>query len=253
MCVESNLIEVPFNSWWFYTGYTIHIKISLHGFQKQKDASLNCFNVFVGEGTKVEVKAIGSVRLELCSGFILQLTDVLYVPKMRRNLISTSKLVKNGFSFLGDDECLKLFMKNNFDSVLGTAKLVESLWQLECSVVLDEYHALHTSTKRMLNTDTSYILWHKRLGHISRERITKLSKSNLIPSLNFETATDCVDCFKGKLTSFRNFEAKRSKDLLEIIHTDICGPFPTKTICGNNYFVNFIDDFSRFSYTYLIS
>ncbi|KAM2908709.1 hypothetical protein COP2_048192 [Malus domestica] len=118
---------------------------------------------------------------------------------------------------------------------------------------MNEHHALNTNTKRMLNIDSSYILWHKRLGHISKDRITKLSKANLIPSFDLSTEIECVDCLKGKLTNFRNFEAKRSKDLLEIIHTDVCGPFLTKTICGNNYFVNFIDDFSRFGHTFLIS
>ncbi|TQD70770.1 hypothetical protein C1H46_043696 [Malus baccata] len=101
--------------------------------------------------------------------------------------------------------------------------------------------------------DDSFILWHKRLGHISKESVLKLSKAKLIPELNFTTATECVDCVKGKMTNFRKLDAKRCHDLLEIIHTDICGPFPTKTICGNSYFVNFIDDFSRFCYTYLLS
>ena len=55
------------------------------------------------------------------------------------------------------------------------------------------------------------------------------------------------------MTNFRKLDAKRSHDLLEIIHTNIYGPFPTKTICGNSYFVNFINDFSRFCYTYLLS
>ncbi|KAM1076159.1 hypothetical protein ACFX19_024122 [Malus domestica] len=48
----------------------------------------------------------------------------------------------------------------------------------------------------------------------------------------------------------RNLEASENDSLLWF---DICGPFPVKTICGNKYFVNFIDDFSRLGYTFLIS
>lgn len=55
------------------------------------------------------------------------------------------------------------------------------------------------------------------------------------------------------MTSSRKLGSTRSKELLEIIHTDVCGPFPTKTICGNQFFVTFIDDFSRYSYLFLIS
>ncbi|TQD69871.1 hypothetical protein C1H46_044597 [Malus baccata] len=253
VCVESNLIEIPVNSWWFDTGCSVHITNSLEGFMTSKQTGFKNYNVFVGEGTKVAVEAIGIVCLKLSSGFVLRLNDVLFVPKMRRNLISASKIVKDGFGFLGDDECLKIFQKNHLDSVLGTAYLSDNLWCLNCTVESINQHVLNTSTKRMHCSDDSFILWHKRLGHISKERVLKLSRAKLIPELNFTTATDCVDCVKGKMTNFRKLDAKRCHDLLEIIHTDICGPFPTKTICGNSYFVNFIDDFSRFCYTYLLS
>ncbi|KAI5316461.1 hypothetical protein L3X38_036168 [Prunus dulcis] len=43
-----------------------------------------------------------------------------------------------------------------------------------------------------------------------------------------------------------------SKGLLELIHTDICGPFPNPTHEGFNYFITFTDDFSRYGYIYLI-
>ena len=44
---------------------------------------------------------------------------------------------------------------------------------------------------------------------------------------------------------------QRGSDLLEIVHTDISGPYST-TICGYRYFLTFIDDFSRYGYLYLI-
>jgi Integrase core domain len=41
-------------------------------------------------------------------------------------------------------------------------------------------------------------------------------------------------------------------DVLELIHRDICGPFPTATRNGHVYFISFIDDYSRYGYIYLI-
>ena len=131
VCVESNLIEVPGNSWWFDTGCSVHITNSLEGFTTSKQTGFENYNVFVGDGTKVAVNAIGLVSLRLSSGFILKLKDVLYVPKMRRNLISASRIVKDRFAFLGDEESLKIFEKNKLDCVLGTAYLSDNLWRPE--------------------------------------------------------------------------------------------------------------------------
>ena len=39
---------------------------------------------------------------------------------------------------------------------------------------------------------------------------------------------------------------------MELIHTDICGPFPTPSWNGQQYFITFIDDYSRYDYLYLI-
>ena len=247
VCEESNLIEIPANSWWFDTGASVHITNSLHGFEKQKQA--NTYNVFVGEGTRVAVESIGKIKLKLSSGFVLELTNVLYVPAMRRSLMSASKLIEEGITFIGNKECIKFFSKG---SLIGKAFLHDHLWKMQCTLLDNGLIVLNTTAKRMHNFDNSYMLWHKRLGHISRDRIMQLSKLNFIPALDFNSASECIDCMKGKTTNFRKMDAKRSKNLLEIIHTDVCGPFPVKTICGNSYFVSFIDDFSRHGYIFLI-
>jgi transposase InsO family protein len=50
----------------------------------------------------------------------------------------------------------------------------------------------------------------------------------------------------------RKYTANRLTDVLKLIHTDICGPFPTATRNGHVYFISFIDDYSRYVYIYLI-
>ena len=47
-------------------------------------------------------------------------------------------------------------------------------------------------------------------------------------------------------------DANRCDDVLELIHTDICGPFLTPSWNGQQYFITFIDDYSRYDYLYLI-
>ena len=104
VCVESNMVYIPPESWWFDTGCIIHITNSLQGFSKTKEINNEVYNVYVGNGSKVAVESIGNVQLVLTSGFILKLSPVLYVPSMRRSLISASKLVESSLSFVGDHE-----------------------------------------------------------------------------------------------------------------------------------------------------
>ncbi|GJU76738.1 retrotransposon protein, putative, ty1-copia subclass [Tanacetum coccineum] len=47
-------------------------------------------------------------------------------------------------------------------------------------------------------------------------------------------------------------QVDRAKDLLGLIHTDVCGPFKIMSRQGANYFVTFTNDFSRYGYVYLL-
>jgi len=62
----------------------------------------------------------------------------------------------------------------------------------------------------------------------------------------------CVNCIKGKQTKHTKKGATRSTQLLEIIHTDIYGPFDVNSFNKGKYFITFIDDFSRYGYVYLL-
>ena len=45
---------------------------------------------------------------------------------------------------------------------------------------------------------------------------------------------------------------ERAGELLEIIHSDVCGPMSTAARGGYFYFVTFTDDLSRYGYIYLM-
>ena len=62
----------------------------------------------------------------------------------------------------------------------------------------------------------------------------------------------CVDYIKGKQTIHNKKGATISNHLLEIIHTNICGPFDVPSFSGEKYFITFIDDFSRYGYVYFL-
>jgi len=62
----------------------------------------------------------------------------------------------------------------------------------------------------------------------------------------------CVDCIKGKQTKHTKKGATRSTQILEIIHTDICGSFDVNYFNKEKYFITFVDDFSCFRHVYLL-
>ena len=45
---------------------------------------------------------------------------------------------------------------------------------------------------------------------------------------------------------------KRAKEILGLIHTDVCGPMNTAAMEGFSYFITFTDDHSRFGYVFLM-
>ena len=100
--------------------------------------------------------------------------------------------------------------------------------------------------KRGKVAENSSMLWHKRLGHISRERMERLIRENILHNLDFPDFDTCVDCVKGKLTAgTRKSRVARNEEVLQLIHTDICGPITPTAMGGFRYFITFIDDFSR--------
>ncbi|GJU08558.1 retrotransposon protein, putative, ty1-copia subclass [Tanacetum coccineum] len=97
------------------------------------------------------------------------------------------------------------------------------------------------------------LLWHCRLGHISKKRIEKLQHDGLLNSIDIESLGKCVSCLSGKMARKPySHQVERAKDLLGLIHTDVCGPFRIVSRQGASYFVTFTDDFSRYGYVYLL-
>nr|GEX79494.1 hypothetical protein [Tanacetum cinerariifolium] len=82
----------------------------------------------------------------------------------------------------------------------------------------------NVSTKRAKHNLDSTYLWHCRLAHISKKHIKKLQQKGLLKSTDDESFDQCVSCLSGKMTrkSFLN-RPERAIDLLEIIHTNVCG------------------------------
>ncbi|RDX77387.1 hypothetical protein CR513_42506, partial [Mucuna pruriens] len=91
-------------------------------------------------------------------------------------------------------------------------------------------------------------LLHNRLGHPSLAKL-KL----MVPSLNKLSTLECESCQLGKhvRSTFPNQVNKRCNSPFSIVHSDIWGPSRV-TSFGFNYFVTFIDEYSRCTWVYLM-
>ena len=61
----------------------------------------------------------------------------------------------------------------------------------------------------------------------------------------------CKGCAKGK--NIKNAFSKsdtKPEGILELIHSDVCGPMPSTSLSGYVYYVTFIDDYSRNTWVY---
>lgn len=55
----------------------------------------------------------------------------------------------------------------------------------------------------------------------------------------------CEVCVQGKFLRIP-FEKSTSSELLQLIHTDICGPMRVQLLSGSKFFATFVDDKSQY-------
>jgi hypothetical protein len=104
-------------------------------------------------------------------------------------------------------------------------------------------------------------LWVERLGHISKNKFAHLKAKVLTEDSNYLNDINRLDllyesCINGKQTRLP-FSKVKDKIHIErpryIVHSDVCGPITPPTIDSKNYFVNFIDGYTHYTVTYLMS
>jgi hypothetical protein len=190
---ESLYVNFSLNTWWINSGATVHVYNLLQGFVMKTSTRKEEQSLKVADGKEAYVEVIGSIVLHLHSGFNLHLNNVLYVPSLKRNLISVCLLDIDGFSCnFGDMKCL---IKYN-DEDVGLAYLQDKLYLLSLNESV--MNVCDDKDKHFSKNETSSKLWHSRLGHISRGRIERLIKEEILHPLDFSNFDQCIECIKGK-------------------------------------------------------
>nr|GEY95150.1 hypothetical protein [Tanacetum cinerariifolium] len=207
-------------SWIYDTGCDTYICNTMQGLRASRKLKLGALSLYVGNGQREAVEAIGVFYLCLPSGVEIVLNIFHYAPSVTRGVIYVYRLYEDGFI-------------NHF--VNNTIQVSRNNMVYYIAIPRDDLD--------------SALLWHYHLGHISKKHIEKLQHDGLLNSTNLKAFEKCVSCMSRKMAKKPyTHQVGRAKDLLGLMHTDVCGPFKIMSRQGANYFVTFPDDFSRGEY-----
>jgi hypothetical protein len=205
-------------------------------------------DVHVGNGAKVAAIAVGTFHLPLPSGLVLKLNNCYCIPALCKNIISSSCLEEvDGYEIIIENKRCSIYYN---DISCAHCPLMNVLYVLD----LENKSVCNINAKRArLNDLNPTFIWYCRLDHINEKRIGRPHKDCLLSSFDFESFDTCESYLLGKMTKAPfTGQSERASGLLGLVHTDVCGPMSSIAKGGFQYFITFIDDFSRYGYIYLM-
>ncbi|KAH9723178.1 Integrase catalytic domain-containing protein [Citrus sinensis] len=133
--------------------------------------------VFMGNDNACKTMGIGTIQLKNHDGSIQVLTDVRYVPSLKKNLISLGVLESKGRTITLRDELLKV--------VAGALTVMKdtkrnNLYYFQGSTVIG---SASTVSGKDANSE-AIKLWHTRLGHTGEKALQTLAKQGLLKEEN---------------------------------------------------------------------
>ena len=235
--------------WYVDSGASFHICNNLKYYTSEVK-SISPIQIQIGDGSMMTAKYSGDISavFETAFGrFHVTLCDVLFIPQSSVNLISVAQVQCKGYSVqFQDDECRITQARTN-------------------SVALrlrrngNGYHvrAVHIAGANAHVASSVEDMWHKRLGHIGQKAMQEgiRQESWKDGPREAKPTNTCIGCDRGKMKN-RSFKAvsksMRAKRVLDLVHTDVCGPFKTPSLGGSLYFLVMVDDFSRMTFVFFM-
>ena len=190
---------------------------------------------------------------------IFSLENVLYVPGLDCNLLSTTAIAKKlGFTFTGSAERCS-FTKD--DQLHLTGRLKNGMYVLDIIVLMPHTRASHAESFGNIPQSQerqSIQTWHHRFAHLNFEMIKQMERRGSVIGLQLtkrEPDHLCVGCqlVKHHSASFPvNPTHTRFPQPGDLIHADICGPMSVPSYGGSVYFVLFKDDATHYRFAFCV-
>nr|CDH30699.1 putative Ty1-copia-like retrotransposon [Cercis chinensis] len=250
MAAPGLLGETP---WFLDTGATHHVtsdlaNLSLHNPFSGDD------KVIVGNGKGLYVLHTGHSSIPTSQGALL-LKNVLHVPKIAANLVSVQKLCHDNNAYVEfypsyfavkDQKTQAILLKGGLDKGLYSVPSAYSSHAPQARV----FQIFSTSSSTSID---SMRLWHNRLGHPSLAIVNKVLNHYNLPVFSLQNKLLCDSCQLAKshkLPFVRNYS--KAMKPFDLVHADLWGSPSCLSVNGACYFLLLIDDYSRFSWLYLL-
>ncbi|GJX72882.1 zinc finger, CCHC-type containing protein [Tanacetum coccineum] len=201
------------------TGCGTHICNTTQGLRASRKLKPGALSLYVGNGQREAVEAIKVFHLCLPSGLEIVLNNFHYAPYITRGVISVSHLYEDGFINRFVNNTIQVSRNNMvYFSVIPR----DGIFEIDLSNSYANESSIYTVSNKRAKLDLdSALLWHCRLGHISKKRIEKLQHDGLLNSTDLRAFEKCVPCMSGKMARKPyTHQVERAKDLLGLIHTD---------------------------------
>jgi hypothetical protein len=201
--------------------------------------------VELGDDGTYDIKGLGSTSFQLQTGNVFYSDNILYVPGLKKNLISVTVLESKGYLVAFSKGKTLMLPSNGSLSSAVTIRTQESgPYKIIGQVVQALVH-------EMINPCE---LWHKRLGHLNYNALPGLQKMvTCMPFFSFEHDSVCRGCALCKTTKKAYPDNNRKTNgILDLIHSDLCGPMIAPSMNGCLYYIIFVDDCSRKTWIYFL-
>lgn len=223
------------------------------------------FLITLPNGYKVKVISTGSLHLR----HDITLHNVLLVPSFQFNLLSVYQLIKqlNCSAVFFIFTCylqgpslkrpLKIGRSSNRLYYCAADYPAHPSSHVPATATFNDF--LVSSTKStFLSCNSSQtenkldLFWHQRLCHMPYHKMKSIHF--LHSQLSFKQNFICDVCPKARQhrSSFPNSIIHTTVPF-QLVHIDIWGPYHTKTYNGFRYFLTLVDDFTRVTWTHLLS
>ncbi|KMQ88473.1 gag-pol polyprotein [Lasius niger] len=205
--------------------------------------------VYLGDDGVCEVSGTGNIKIErLVNGLWESATieEVLYVPRVKKNLFSVGMCTSKGFRVEFGDKHVKISRANKIAAT--GIKQSNQLYRL--------FFRVPNSRQEANVSSLDMKVWHERLGHIHKRALCELVNKEMVQGVSVKNMKKffCEACQLGKLHKlpFKKLTDKQNWQPGELIHSDVCGPMSVQSPGGARFFLTFKDDFSDFRYVYFL-
>jgi hypothetical protein len=202
-----------------------------------------------GRGTCIAELLLGNEM------FRVTLHDCLHAPGALINLLSVGRMLQRGWdcAFRGSGDGIDATCQLSYKGeTLGTLPVISNL----CHVNLCFLHPSVLASSVSLMTEISAVarvpvtldLWHARMGHPGGEIVKRLPVvATGVQIDSSKPLSQCEACIIAKhpRKPYPPSKSPRALHMLDLIHSDLCGPFPIRTPHGKLYFVVFLDNHSH--------